>query len=74
MSPRLPRLTGKELVKSLQKNGFICKRIEGSHHIMQKSFPDETVTLPVPVHSGKIIKLGLLSHIIRKARLSITDL
>lgn len=30
--------------------------------------------LPVPVHSGKIIKLGLLNHILRKARLSINDL
>jgi predicted RNA binding protein YcfA (HicA-like mRNA interferase family) len=69
--PRLPRITGKELVRILKKDGFVCKRIEGSHHILQKTFPDETVTIPVPVHAGKIIKLGLLNHILRKSRLTI---
>ena len=68
---RLPRITGKELVRKLKKDGFVCKRIEGSHHILQKTFPDETVTIPVPVHAGKIIKLGLLKHVLRKARLSV---
>jgi predicted RNA binding protein YcfA (HicA-like mRNA interferase family) len=68
---RLPRITGKELVRALKKDGFMCKRIEGSHHIMQKAFPDEIVTIPVPVHAGKIIRLGLLNHILRKARLDI---
>ena len=68
---RLPRITGKELVRKLKKADFVCKRIEGIHHILQKAFPDETVTIPVPVHAGKIIKLGLLNHILRKARLSI---
>ncbi len=74
MTPRLPRLTGKQLVKALKKAGFICNRIEGSHHIMQKTFAEGTVTIPVPVHSGKIIKLGLLNHILRKTRLSTNDL
>ena len=68
---RLPRITGKEVVRKLKKAGFMCKRIEGSHHILQKGFPDETVTIPVPVHAGKIIKLGLLKHILRKSRLNI---
>ncbi len=67
---KLPRITGKKLIAVLKKDGFICKRIEGSHHILQKAFADEKVTVPVPVHSGKIIKLGLLKHILRKARLS----
>ncbi|MFC1632246.1 type II toxin-antitoxin system HicA family toxin [Candidatus Omnitrophota bacterium] len=74
MSPRLPRVTGKQLAKALKKAGFICKRIEGSHHIMQKTFLEGTATIPVPVHSGKTIKLGLLNHILRKARLSVEDL
>ena len=68
---RLPRITGKDLVRKLKKDGFMCKRVEGSHHILQKAFPDETVIIPVPVHAGKIIKLGLLNHILRKARLSV---
>jgi predicted RNA binding protein YcfA (HicA-like mRNA interferase family) len=40
---------------------------------MQKVFPEETITIPVTVHSGKVIKLGLLNHILRKSRLSIED-
>lgn len=71
---RLPRLTGKQLLKSLTKAGFVCKRVEGSHHIMQKQFHDGTVTIPVPVHANKVIKLGLLNHILRKARLSPDDI
>ncbi|MBU3933230.1 MAG: type II toxin-antitoxin system HicA family toxin [Candidatus Omnitrophica bacterium] len=67
---RLPRITGKKLVAALKRDAFICKRIEGSHHILQKTFSDEKVTIPVPVHSGKIIKPGLFKHIMRKARLS----
>lgn len=74
MSTRLPRITGKQLVKALVKAGFNCKRVEGSHHILQKVFPEETVTIPVPVHAGKIIKLGLLNHILRKSRLSVEEL
>ncbi|MBU0758908.1 MAG: type II toxin-antitoxin system HicA family toxin [Candidatus Omnitrophica bacterium] len=58
-------------MRALKKDGFVCKRIEGSHHIMQKAFPGETVTVPVPVHAGKIIRLGLLNHVLRKARLDI---
>lgn len=71
---RLPRITGKELIRALEKSDFVYKRIEGSHHILQKAFPEEKVTIPVPVHSGKIIKPGLLNHILRKARLSKNDL
>lgn len=72
--PKLPRITGKQLIRALEKSDFVCKRIEGSHHILQKLFPEGKVTIPVPVHSGKIIKPGLLNHILRKARLSIDDL
>jgi predicted RNA binding protein YcfA (HicA-like mRNA interferase family) len=71
---RLPRITGKQVVRALTKGGFVCKHIEGSHHIMQKAFPEGKVTIPVPVHSGKIIKLGLLNHILRKSRLSSNEL
>lgn len=28
---KLPRITGKELVKVMQRDGFICRHIEGSH-------------------------------------------
>jgi predicted RNA binding protein YcfA (HicA-like mRNA interferase family) len=34
--PRLPRITGKELVKALQKEGFEITRQRGSHVQMTK--------------------------------------
>ncbi len=72
--PHLPRITGKELLRVLKKIGFECKRIEGSHHILQKNFPEGKVTIPVPVHAGKIIKPGLMQHILHKARLTVDQL
>lgn len=69
--PRLPRLEGHALVQALEQDGFEVVRIKGSHFILQKTFSDgEVVTIPVPVHAGRIIKIGTLSGILRKARIS----
>ncbi|NHZ72487.1 MAG: addiction module toxin, HicA family [Aquificales bacterium] len=69
--PKLPRIKGRDLVKAMERDGFEVVRIKGSHHILQKIFPDgERVTVPVPVHAGHIIKVGTLSGILRKARIS----
>ena len=69
--PKLPRIKGRDLVKAMERDGFEVVRIKGSHHILQKIFPDgERVIVPVPVHTGHIIKVGTLSGILRKARIS----
>ena len=69
--PRLPRIEGHALVQALERDGFEVVRIKGSHFILQKTFSDgEVVTIPVPVHTGRIIKIGTLSGILRKARIS----
>ena len=69
--PRLPRIEGQALVRAMEKDGFGVVRIKGSHFILQKTFGDgEMVTIPVPVHAGRIIKVGTLSGILRKARIS----
>ncbi|MBQ9277455.1 MAG: type II toxin-antitoxin system HicA family toxin [Lachnospiraceae bacterium] len=52
-------MTGKELVKQLQKNGWVIDRVHGSHHIMKKGDKTETV----PVHSNKELPKGLLNSI-----------
>ena len=69
--PRLPRIDGRTLVRAMERDGFKVVRIKGSHFILQKIFPDsEVVTIPVPVHAGRIVKVGTLSGILRKARIS----
>ena len=51
-------MTGKEFIKLLQKNGWQCKRITGSHHIMIK---EGFRSVPVPVHRKKDLPKGILS-------------
>jgi len=58
-------MTGKELVKKLQKAGWKIDRIQGSHHIMVKG----SDTVSVPVHAGKDLPAGTLSDILKKAGL-----
>ncbi len=69
--PKLPQVKGSDLVRAMERDGFEVVRIKGSHHILQKGFPDgEWVTIPVPVHAGHNIKKGTLSGILRKAHIS----
>jgi len=59
---RLPRLTGKEIVRALSAAGFEVVRVKGSHQFLQH--PDGRVTV-VPVHAGETIGPGLMSKILR---------
>jgi len=51
-------MTGKEFVKLLEKHGWQCKRISGSHHIMTKG---GNRSVPVPVHGKKDLPKGILA-------------
>jgi predicted RNA binding protein YcfA (HicA-like mRNA interferase family) len=53
--PRLPRITGKELVKALQKEGFEITRQRGSHVQMTKRI---SVILILPQGRRRISVLG----------------
>lgn len=69
--PKLPRIDGRTLVGVMERDGFEIVRIKGSHFILQKTFSDgEQVTIPVPVHAGRVLKVGTLAGILRKARIS----
>ncbi|MCX6665401.1 MAG: type II toxin-antitoxin system HicA family toxin [Euryarchaeota archaeon] len=61
--PKLPLLTGLELIKILQKIGFQKIRQEGSHIFLRH--PDGRTTV-VPNHPGEKIDRGLLNKIIKK--------
>ena len=68
---RLPRLKGKELVRLLERFGFEVVRTRGSHVFLRHS--DGRVTT-VPVHSGDIIRPGLLRTILQDVELSMEQL
>jgi len=71
MSPKLARLTGKEMCSILEKNGFFLKRVKGSHHIYARPGIEGYVT--VPVHSNEILKPKTLKSIIQQAELNVDD-
>lgn len=72
--PKLPRITGEQLVKALQKEGFEIARQRGSHVQLRKYTREEKITFPVPVHKGKNLKPGTLKGILRKADISVEHL
>jgi len=56
-------ISGRNLIKILEKLGFELIRIKGSHHRMKH--PDGRVTT-VPVHKNEDLPKGLLRKIIRE--------
>ena len=70
MSPKAPRLTGRETIKILRKHGFDVIRTRGSHNFLRHSDGRATV---VPVHRGETIGAGLFSRILRDTDLSVDD-
>jgi predicted RNA binding protein YcfA (HicA-like mRNA interferase family) len=69
--PKLPRITGKRLVRILVDYGFVIARIKGSHYRMRHQ--DGRVTT-IPVHAGETLGPGLLRQILRDTQLQINDL
>ncbi|MBA4391543.1 MAG: hypothetical protein C0399_11495 [Syntrophus sp. (in: bacteria)] len=67
---KLPQVSGHEICRAFEKEGFVFKRQTGSHRIYQKQSGEGTVTIPVPVHSSKPPKKGTLQGILKKAGLS----
>lgn len=66
---RLPRISGKDCVKALQKVGFYQKRRESSHMILRRDEPFAQVV--VPEHSR--LATGTLRAIIRDVGLSVDE-
>ena len=62
--PKLPRISGGECVKALEKLGFHQTRQKGSHVVMRREFSG----CVVPLH--KEIKVGTLSGILKQASVS----
>jgi predicted RNA binding protein YcfA (HicA-like mRNA interferase family) len=58
-------VTGKQLKKLLQQNGWRLDRVEGSHHILTKGGR----TLSVPVHGSKDLGKGLLHALMKQGGL-----
>ena len=65
-------VSGKELCKALDRQGWILDRIRGSHHIYFHPLKPEVVT--VPVHGNRDLRIGTLRAIMKEAGLTEKDL
>jgi predicted RNA binding protein YcfA (HicA-like mRNA interferase family) len=65
----LPRISGRECVKALNKIGFYLKRQEGSHMVLRRDDPFGQVVVP----DHKELDRGTLRAIIRQSGLSIDE-
>jgi predicted RNA binding protein YcfA (HicA-like mRNA interferase family) len=72
MSPKLPVLSGDDLIKALRKFGYDGVRQDGSHVRLRHSSDPLRQPLTVPRH--KTLKPGLLRRILRDARISVNEL
>lgn len=61
-------MSGKDLARLLERNGWISMRINGSHHIYGK--PGSIVRISVPIHGNRPLKMGLQKHLLKMAGLS----
>ncbi|WP_339396851.1 type II toxin-antitoxin system HicA family toxin [Synechococcus sp. C9] len=65
-------ILGKQFAKILERKGWQLVRVQGSHHIYTK--PGESIRISVPIHGNKDLKIGLLRHFMKQAKLSESDL
>lgn len=65
---RLPRLSGRELVRVLGRAGFHPVRQKGSHVILVREGPEGRTGCVVPLHPE--IETGTLSGILKQTGLS----
>jgi predicted RNA binding protein YcfA (HicA-like mRNA interferase family) len=73
MNGRLGAVSGREVVRALQRAGFVIKRIRGSHHILvHPGDPSRRTT--VPVHGGASLKRATLGAILKQAKLTEDEL
>lgn len=69
--PKLPALTGREVVSKLERLGFRKIRQRGSH-VAMKCDEKEAITT-VPVHSGKTIKRKTLASILKQSKVTLEE-
>jgi predicted RNA binding protein YcfA (HicA-like mRNA interferase family) len=65
--PRLPVLSGREVIKALKKAGFEERRQKGSHIILVKELAGGRKAVIVPNH--REVDIGTLIEILRQAGL-----
>ena len=69
---RLPVLSGRQVVRALERGGFIVIRTKGSHHVMRHR-ADPTRTTVVPVYGHEDLGRPLLRKILSDVCLTVDE-
>ena len=72
MSRHLPAISGRQLVRTLRRAGFVELRQKGSHVAMEKRTSEGCWRTVVPLH--REIRPGTLSDILKQTGLTKEDL
>jgi len=70
--PRMPRVTGGEVLAALKRGGWSVYHVTGSHHKLRH--PDRPGLVTVPVHAGDILHPKTLKSILLQANMTVDDL
>jgi len=68
---KVPSLPYDQIIRALQRNGWVVVRQKGSHVRLQKHTSTEVLKLTIPAHQP--IKRSTLSHILKQARLTVEE-
>ena len=63
-------ISGKQLCKVVERQGWVLERVTGSHHI----HPNFDAILSIPVHRNQDLKVGTLRALMKVAQISEDDL
>ena len=66
--PRRPRVTAAELIRALERGGFVHARTHGSHRLLKSLDGRKRVT--VPYHASRVVPPGTVANILREAGIS----
>ncbi len=66
---KVPSLDYAQIIKALQRDGWLVVRQRGSHVRLQKRMADDVLKLTVPAH--RPVKRSTLAHILKQARLTV---
>ena len=66
--PNLPRVSGAEVIRALERMGFMQVRQRGSHVVLKKQTPAGAVGCVVPLH--RELAVGTLHGILQQAHVT----
>jgi predicted RNA binding protein YcfA (HicA-like mRNA interferase family) len=69
---RLPVVSGKVVLRALQRAGFSLRHVRGSHHVLVHPGPPLRM-VSVPVHGNRPLKTGTFAAILDQAGRSVDE-